>query len=73
MKQEQFEKIQENALKESAWFQLLLTIKFWLDDTSASFEKTDIYIEKSVNTTFDVLDIAPLRSVIDLGKFLFKT
>lgn len=72
IKQEQFEKIQENALKESAWFQLLLTIKFWLDDTSASFEKTDIYIEKSVNTTFDVLDIAPLRSVIDLGKFLFK-
>lgn len=72
IKQEQFEKIQENTLKESAWFQLLLTIKFWLDDTSASFEKTDIYIEKSVNTTFDVLDIAPLRSVIDLGKFLFK-
>jgi hypothetical protein len=72
IKQEQLEKIQEKALKESAWFQLLLTIKFWLDDTSSSFEKTDIYIEKSVNTTFDVLDIAPLKSVIDLGKFLFK-
>jgi hypothetical protein len=72
IKQEQFEKIQENALKESAWLQLLLTMKFWLDDTSASFEKTDIYIEKSVNTTFDVLDIAPLKSVLDLGKFLFK-
>jgi hypothetical protein len=72
IKQEQFEKIQENALKESAWLQLLLTMKFWLDDTSASFEKTDIFIEKSVNTTFDVLDITPLKSVLDLGKFLFK-
>ncbi len=72
LKQEQLEKIQDNALKESAWFQLLLTMKFWLDDTSASFEKTDIFIEKSVNTTFDVLDVAPLKSVIDLGKFLFK-
>ncbi len=72
IKQAQFEKIQEKALKESAWLQLLLTMKFWLDDTSASFEKTDIFIEKSVNTTFDVLDIAPLKSVIDLGKFLFK-
>ncbi|MDA9069354.1 TetR family transcriptional regulator C-terminal domain-containing protein [Algibacter sp.] len=72
IKQEQLEKIQERALKESAWFQLLLTMKFWLDDTSASFEKTDIFIEKSVNTTFDVLDIAPLKSVLDLGKFLFK-
>ncbi|KAA5823432.1 TetR/AcrR family transcriptional regulator [Algibacter amylolyticus] len=72
IKQEQVEKIQDRALKESAWLQLILTMKFWLEDTSASFEKTDIYIEKSVNTTFDVIDVAPLKSVIDLGKFLFK-
>ena len=72
IKQEQFEKIQERALRESAWVQLLLTMKFWLEDTSASFEKTDIFIEKSVNTTFDVLNVAPLQSVLDLGKFLFK-
>lgn len=72
IKQEQLEKIQNRALKESAWLQLLLTMKFWLDNTSSSFEKTDIFIEKSVNTTFDVLDIAPLKSVLDLGKFLFK-
>ena len=72
IKQEQLEKIQDRSLKESAWFQLLITMKFWLDDTSTSFEKTDVFIEKSVNTTFDVLDVAPLKSVIDLGKFLFK-
>ena len=72
VKQEQLEKIQDRSLKETAWFQLLITMKFWLDDTSTSFEKTDIFIEKSVNTTFDVLDVAPLKSVIDLGKFLFK-
>lgn len=72
VKQAQLEKIQDRALKESAWLQLLLTMKFWLDDTSSSFEKTDIFIEKSVNTTFDVLDIAPVKSVLDLGKFLFK-
>jgi len=72
LKQEQFEKIQENALKESAWLQLLITMKFWMDDTSPSFEKTDIFIEKSVNTSFDVLNIAPLKSIIDFGKFIFK-
>lgn len=72
IKQEQLEKIQDRSLKETAWFQLLITMKFWLDDTSTSFEKTDIFIEKSVNTTFDVLDVTPLKSVIDLGKFLFK-
>jgi len=72
IKQEQIDKIQRRALQESAWLQLVLTVKFWLEDTSASFEKTDIFIEKSVNTSFDVLNIAPLKSVIDLGKFLFK-
>ena len=72
IKQEQLEKIQNKALKESAWIQLLLTIKFWMDDTSASFEKTDIFIEKSVNTSFDVLNIVPLKSIIDFGKFIFK-
>lgn len=72
IKQEQIEKIQKRALQESAWLQLVLTIKFWLEDTSASFEKTDVFIEKSVNTSFDVLNIAPLKSVIDFGKFLFK-
>ena len=72
IKQEQIDKIQRRALQESAWAQLLLTMKFWLDDTSPSFEKTDIFIEKSVNTSFDVLNIAPLKSIIDFGKFIFK-
>ena len=72
IKQEQIDKIQRRALQESAWLQLLLTMKFWMDDTSPSFEKTDIFIEKSVNTSFDILNIAPLKSVIDFGKFIFK-
>lgn len=72
VKQEQIEKIQKKAIQESAWAQFLLTLKFWLDDNSPSFEKTDIFIEKSVNTSFDILNIAPLKSVIDFGKFIFK-
>jgi hypothetical protein len=47
-------------------------MKFWLDDTSSSFEKTDIYIEKSVNTSFDIFNTKPLKSLIDFGKFIFK-
>ncbi|NNK39021.1 MAG: TetR/AcrR family transcriptional regulator, partial [Winogradskyella sp.] len=72
LKQEQLEKFQNRGLKESAWFQLLVTIKFWLDDTSASFEKTDLFIEKSVRASFDLIDVTPLKSIIDFGKFLFK-
>lgn len=72
LKNDRFEKIQQRSIKESAWFQLLTTIKFWLDDSSPSFEKTDIFIEKSVNASFDILDNTPVKSIIDLGKFLFK-
>ncbi|MBU2903926.1 TetR/AcrR family transcriptional regulator [Arenibacter algicola] len=72
IKHEQIDKIQRRALQESAWLQLLLTMKFWMEDTSAAFEKTDIFIEKAVNTSFDVLSIAPLKSVLDFGKFIFK-
>ncbi|MDO1500369.1 TetR family transcriptional regulator C-terminal domain-containing protein [Winogradskyella maritima] len=72
LKQEQLDKIQDRGLKESAWFQLLVTMKFWLDDSSSSFEKTDLFIEKSVKASFDLMDTTPLHSLIDLGKFLFK-
>ena len=72
IKDEKIVKLQDTTLQESAWFQLLVTIKFWMDDTSSSFEKTDIFIEKAVNASFDLIDIKPLKSIIDLGKFLFK-
>ncbi len=72
LKQEQLQRLQNRGIKESAWLQLLVTLKFWMDDTSPSFEKTDLFIEKSVNASFDLIDIAPLKSLVDLGKFLYK-
>ncbi|NNE31400.1 MAG: TetR/AcrR family transcriptional regulator [Winogradskyella sp.] len=72
LQQEQLTKIQNRSLKESAWLQLLITMKFWLNDTSASFEKTDLFIEKSVRASFDLIDTTPYKSLIDLGKFLYK-
>lgn len=72
LEQEKFQKFQEKAIQESAWLQLMMTIKFWIDDESAAFEKTDIFIEKSVNASFELMNVAPLNHLIDLGKFLFK-
>ncbi len=72
LKQEKLEKLKDRSLKESSWTQFLVTLKFWMEDSSAGFEKTDMFIEKSVNTGFDLLDVKPLKSVIDFGKFLFK-
>lgn len=57
---------------EAAWVQLLFLLKFWIEDRSENFEKTDAAIEKSVKTAFDVFDNTPLDSILDLGKFLWK-
>ncbi|WP_194851370.1 TetR family transcriptional regulator C-terminal domain-containing protein [Nonlabens antarcticus] len=62
----------ETIYGEGAWVQMLFLMKFWMDDDSAGFEKTDMAIEKSVNTIFDVFDNTPLDAVLDFGKFLWK-
>ncbi|MFD0861790.1 TetR family transcriptional regulator C-terminal domain-containing protein [Sungkyunkwania multivorans] len=62
----------EGLFSEATWLQFLFLLKFWMEDNSAGFEKTDAAIEKSVNTAFDVFDNTPLDSIIDLGKFLWK-
>lgn len=69
---EGLEKVQGKFVNESAWLQLLLTIRFWLDDTSESFEKTDILIEKSINTSFELIENKFLKNAFDLGKFVYK-
>jgi hypothetical protein len=66
------EGVQKTTIRESAWIQMLLTIKFWLDDSSPDSEKTDVFIEKSLNTSLDLLDTKTLNNLIDLGKFLYK-
>ena len=62
----------EKAREEALWLHLVSAIEFWKKDTSPSFEKTDVYIEKTINTGFELMDNEPLRKVLDLGKFLFK-
>lgn len=69
---ERISKITKPFLVEGAWVQFLFILKFWLDDTSKGFEKTDIVIEKAVKAAYDVFDTAPIESVFDFGKFLWK-
>ncbi|MBY0488099.1 MAG: TetR/AcrR family transcriptional regulator [Flavobacteriaceae bacterium] len=65
-------KITKPVFSEGAWIQFLFLLKFWIEDTYKGFEKTDVLIEKSVNTVVDLLDTKPLESLFDLGKFLWK-
>ena len=71
-KSERVSRITKPVFAEGAWLQFLFLLKFWMEDSSKSFEKTDVLIEKSVNTVVDLLDTKPLESLFDLGKFLFK-
>ncbi len=57
---------------EGAWLQTLVILKYWMDDSSPSFEKTDLVIEKSVRVIFDVFQTTPLESMVDFGKFMWK-
>ncbi|VXB73016.1 Heat-shock protein [Flavobacterium sp. 9AF] len=70
--QETFEKFQQKSISELSWIQFLMTLKFWINDTSPSFEKTDVFIEKSIHASFDLIDMTPLKNIIDFGKFLWK-
>lgn len=61
-----------SVFSEGAWVQTLFILKYWMEDESPEFEKTDVVIEKSVRVVFDVFDTTPLESLIDFGKFLWK-
>ena len=72
MVSDKISKVTKPVFSQGAWIQFLFLLKFWMDDTSKEFEKTDVLIEKSVNTVVDLLDTKPLESLFDLGKFLWK-
>lgn len=65
-------KIQQKGLEELAWTQFLFTLSFWIKDTSPMFEKTDVFIEKSVHASFELMDLSPFEKMIDFGKFIWK-
>lgn len=71
-KDSKIKKVTTPLFSEGVWLQFLFILKFWLDDRSKGFEKTDIMIEKAVKATFDILDTTPLESLFDLGKFIWK-
>ena len=70
--QVKLEDLKNKTITELAWGQMLVTLKFWMEDESPSFEKTDIFIEKSLQASFDIVSLTPFKNILDLGKFLFK-
>jgi AcrR family transcriptional regulator len=58
---------------EAMWLQAWFVLKYWLDDRSPRFEKTDAAIEKSVNFAFDLMGKSALDSFLDFAKFLYQS
>lgn len=51
------------------WMQFVFITKFWTEDESEDYQKTDTAIEKSVNLAFDLIASGPLDSMLDFAKF----
>ncbi len=58
---------------EALWLQVAFVFRYWLDDRSPRFEKTDAAIEKSVNLAFDLMGKSALDTFLDFAKFLYQT
>ena len=65
-------KVSTKATEELLWAHFMSVVEFWRNDQSPSFESTDVYIEKSIDTGFELANQAPLQKIVDIGKFLWK-
>ncbi|NJM25357.1 MAG: TetR/AcrR family transcriptional regulator [Bacteroidia bacterium] len=55
------------------WIHASLLLFFWKEDESAGFEKTDAFVEKSVNLAFDLIGKGAVDSAIDFAKFMYQS
>ncbi len=54
------------------WWEAIFIIRFWVNDSSKNFERTDAAVEKSVNLAFDLLGKNIADATFDFVKFLFS-
>ncbi|MFT5617377.1 MAG: hypothetical protein ACI85I_000596 [Arenicella sp.] len=52
------------------WGQILSILRYWVQDESPEFEKTDVAIEKGVTFVFDIMRRNVFDSTFDFVKFL---
>jgi hypothetical protein len=57
---------------DAIWAQTLFVLRFWAQDSSDGFERTDEAIEKGFNLTIDLMSRSAVDNVIDYGKFLAR-
>lgn len=55
------------------WLHFGMLLKYWKEDESPAFEKTDAYVEKSVTLAFELIGKGVIDSAIDFGKFMYQS
>ncbi len=55
-----------------AWIQFESILWYWVKDESVNFERTDVFIEKSLKLSFEIIESNIPESLVDFGKFIFK-
>jgi hypothetical protein len=65
-----FGEAKEKVFETGAWVQFCSILLYWMKDESTDFEKTDIFVEKSLKLSFDLTESNVVKSMFDLGKFL---
>lgn len=64
--------LKERGKSELLWKHFLSVLMFWIDDHSSNFQNTDLFIEKTIDTGFEVAEYNPANKIIDLAKFIWK-
>lgn len=62
----------DKSKEEALWIHFLSILNFWKNDRSPGFEKTDVYIEKTIDTGFVLAQSPLVDKFMDLGKFIWK-
>jgi AcrR family transcriptional regulator len=57
--------IKSKTVDMAAWAQFISIMGFWIKDDSPGFERTDIFIEKSLKLSFELSDSNILQSAVD--------
>ncbi|MEM0941414.1 MAG: hypothetical protein AAGI25_16750 [Bacteroidota bacterium] len=62
----------QSAYRRVLWSHSIAMLLFWVQDDSAEGKDTDIFIEKSTRTVFDIGELPALDSIFDLSKFFLQ-
>lgn len=62
----------QSAYKKVLWSHTIAMLLFWVRDDSGESKDTDLFIEKSTRTVFDIGELPALDSIFDISKFFLQ-